>query len=48
MATLDDLGKRTLQSEEVCNDLIEQLNTQLEEVCIPLPSHVSLLSLGSD
>lgn len=29
---LDELGKKTMESEEVCNSLIEQLKAALEEV----------------
>ena len=30
---VDELGKKTLESEESCSNLVEQLRARLEEVC---------------
>ena len=32
-AYIDELGKKTLESEEACTNVIEQLRSRLEEVC---------------
>jgi len=32
-AYVDELGKKTLESDEACSNVIEQLRARLEEVC---------------
>lgn len=33
-AYIDELGKKTLESDEACSNVIEQLRARLEEVCM--------------
>ena len=37
-AYVDELGKKTLESDEACSNVIEQLRARLEEVCMLLSS----------
>jgi len=37
-AYIDELGKKTLESDEACSNVIEQLRARLEEVCMLMSS----------